>query len=383
MEANPTQQAQPKLGILDFNPIQYHTPLYKLITSRGNIDLDVLFLSDHGYRSAVDPEFGVPVAWDIDLLSDYKYRFLKAGSAPKHRACLTAALIQWITGHDALIIHGYSNPWMLIAMSICRAYRIPYLLRGDSIPTGQSIGFRRHLRDIIARAAVSASAGGLAIGQLNEAFYRKYGAPRVIFAPYSVDDARFSGEPQIARSALLARWGLEPDRPIIMYCGKLYPGKRPLDLASAIKLLPHAVNTLFVGDGVLAENVRTSLSPMSGVVTGFVNQSELPSYYHAADVLALPSEVENWGLVVNEAMAAGTLPVVSDKVGAAPDLVDGIGEVYPCGDIASLAASLNRALIRIKEPGIRSQVKQHVARYSLHHTAVGFEQATLAVHKNL
>ena len=290
-------------------------------------------------------------------------------------------LIRWITGHDAIVIHGYSNPWMLIAMSICGIYRIPYLLRGDSIPSGQSIGLRRQLRDIIARTAVSASAGGLAIGHLNEAFYRKYGASRIIFAPYSVDDARFAMKPQIDRLTLLARWGLEPDRPTIIFCGKLYPGKRPLDLTSAIKILPQKVTTLFVGDGILADGIRTSLDPGSGVVTGFINQSEMPSYYHAADIIVLPSEVENWGLVINEAMAAGTLPVVSDKVGAASDLVEGIGETYPCGDIPSLAASLDRALTRIKEPGIRSQVTRHVASYSLHHTAVGFEQATLAVHK--
>jgi glycosyltransferase involved in cell wall biosynthesis len=375
----PTQRTRPRLGILDFNPIQYHTPLYQVITNRGHIDLDVAFLSDRGYRSTFDPEFGVPIAWDIDLLSGYSYRFLKTGPALGHRTRRLADLTRWVARHDAIVIHGYSNPWMLMTMSICRAYRIPYLLRGDSIPGGQSVGFRRHLRDIAARTAVSASAGGLAIGQLNEAFYRKYGASRVIFAPYSVDNARFSGQPSIARSTLLARWGLQPDRPIIMYCGKLYTGKRPLDLASAIKLLPHAVNTFFVGDGALAESVRTSLSRTNGVVTGFVNQSELPSYYHAADILALPSEVENWGLVINEAMAAGALPVVSNRVGAVPDLVDGIGEVYPCGDIPGLAESLNRALIRIKEPGIREQIKHHVARYSLHHTAIGFEQAALAV----
>jgi glycosyltransferase involved in cell wall biosynthesis len=87
-----------------------------------------------------------------------------------------------------------------------------------------------------------------------------------------------------------------------------------------VKALAHQVNTVFVGDGVLAERVRSSLVPGEGAVTGFVNQSELPGYYHAADIIVLPSETENWGLVVNEAMAAGVLPVVSDRVGAAPDL---------------------------------------------------------------
>jgi glycosyltransferase involved in cell wall biosynthesis len=92
----------------------------------------------------------------------------------------------------------------------------------------------------------------------------------------------------------------------------------------------------------------------------------------------LPSQVETWGLVINEAMAAGVLPVVSDQVGAAPDLVEGVGEVYPCGDVPALAAALDRALARATLPETRAMVRKHVARYSLELTAVGFEQGAVA-----
>jgi glycosyltransferase involved in cell wall biosynthesis len=78
-------------------------------------------------------------------------------------------------------------------------------------------------------------------------------------------------------------------------------------------------------------------------------------------------------------MAAGTLPIVSDRVGAAPDLVDGIGQVYPCADIAGLAAALDRALKELKDPGLRETVQRHAARYSLDRTAAGFEEAVLAL----
>ena len=134
---------------------------------------------------------------------------------------------------------------------------------------------------------------------------------------------------------------------------------------------------MFIGDGVLADQVRASLSPGRGVVTGFVNQADLPPYYHAADILVLPSDHETWGLVVNEAMAAGVLPIVSDGVGAAPDLVEGIGEVYPCGDIAALTESLRRALSRLRDPEVSDRVRRRVARYSVELTATGFEQAAL------
>jgi len=367
-----------RLGVLDFNPVQYRTPLYQRLARRGNVELDVLFLSDQGYRARIDPGFGIPVAWNIDLLSGYSHRFLTTTDCPVGITGQIRTLTRWIQSQDAVILHGYVKSWMLFAMAVCRSHKIPYLLRGESHPQSRSTGIRRHLRNVVASTAVSASAGGLAIGQLNEKFYRQYGARSVTFAPYSVDDQRFAAAPQIGRSELLRRWGLNDSKRVILFCGKLIPRKRPLDLAAAAELLRDEVATMFVGDGSLAERVRASLRPGRGVVTGFVNQAELPSYFHAADILVLPSETESWGLVINEAMAAGTVPVVSDRVGAAPDLVVGVGEVYPCGDVTSLVRAINRALVRAEDPGFRDQVRRHAARYSLDFTAVGFEEAALS-----
>lgn len=363
----------PKLGVLDFNPIQYRAPLYQRLAHRQNIDLDVLFLSDHGYKSSVDPGFGVSFSWNIDLLAGYRNSFLDTASVRRMRS-----LTSWVRRHDVVLVYGYTNPWMLAAMAASRAAGVPYLLRGEAHAQSQARGVRRYLRQVIAGAAVRASAGGLAIGQLNEGFYRKYGARHIVFAPYSVDDRRFAEVPRLARSVVLKQWGLDEARPVIMFSGKLIPRKRPLDLAAAVRLVQPDVNTLFVGDGVLADQVRAALQRGRGAVTGFVNQSELPSYYHAADVLVLPSEAEPWGLVVNEAMAAGVLPVVSDRVGAGPDLVEGVGEVYPCGDVACLAGAISRSLAKAAAPATRAEVREHAAQYSLDRTAAGFEHAVLA-----
>jgi glycosyltransferase involved in cell wall biosynthesis len=166
---------------------------------------------------------------------------------------------------------------------------------------------------------------------------------------------------------------------VIIFCGKLLPAKRPLDLAAAVNALAEPVNTIFVGDGELAGPVQAMLKPGRGVITGFVNQAEIPSWYHAADILVLPSKAEPWGLVVNEAMAAGVLPVVSDRVGCGPDLVEGIGEIYSCGDVDELTAALSRALARTGDPQLAAALRRRVARYSVAATTAGFEQAAMAV----
>ncbi|OOY06990.1 hypothetical protein BMI85_15765 [Thioclava sp. DLFJ4-1] len=82
---------------------------------------------------------------------------------------------------------------------------------------------------------------------------------------------------------------------------------------------------MLVGDGVERE-VLKGLVASAGlndkvIFTGFREYNEMPELYHASGALILPSHVEQWGLVVNEAMAAGLPVLVSKNAGAAGDLV--------------------------------------------------------------
>ena len=67
--------------------------------------------------------------------------------------------------------------------------------------------------------------------------------------------------------------------------------------------------------------------------------------YAVADVFALLSTHEPWGVVVNEAAASGLPLLLSDRVGAAHDLLeDGRnGVLVPAGDAAAAGAALARA----------------------------------------
>ena len=75
---------------------------------------------------------------------------------------------------------------------------------------------------------------------------------------------------------------------------------------------------------------------------GFLNQTEICKAYVAADCLVLPSDYgETWGLVTNEAMAAGLPCILSDRCGAALDL-GGLPQnrVFACRDVFSLSAQI-------------------------------------------
>jgi len=77
---------------------------------------------------------------------------------------------------------------------------------------------------------------------------------------------------------------------------------------------------------------------------GFIEDAPtLTALYKACDVLVLPSWFEPWGVVINEAVAAGLAVVASEAVGSAAELVrDGVnGRIFPVGDVASLSQCLS------------------------------------------
>jgi len=88
---------------------------------------------------------------------------------------------------------------------------------------------------------------------------------------------------------------------------------------------------------------------------GFQNQSALPQLFDLCDVFSLPSVHEPWGLIVNEAMAAGRAVVVSDEAGCARDLVrDGeTGFVTKSRDVQALAEALRKLT---SEPGLAARM---------------------------
>jgi glycosyltransferase involved in cell wall biosynthesis len=81
-------------------------------------------------------------------------------------------------------------------------------------------------------------------------------------------------------------------------------------------------------------------------ILGFTNQSRLPAVYSAADLLVLPSGYDPCPVVVCEAMLCGCPVVISDQIRGRFDLVrpGSTGDIFPCGDVDALAASLRRLL---------------------------------------
>ena len=112
---------------------------------------------------------------------------------------------------------------------------------------------------------------------------------------------------------------------------------------------------------------------------GFLNQTEMPAAYVAADCLVLPSDFgETWGLVVNEAMASGRPALVSDRVGCGPDLItDGqTGALFPFGDVPALAIRL--AALAADRDALAAMGQRAKARVEQDYSVAGAVAGTLA-----
>jgi glycosyltransferase involved in cell wall biosynthesis len=370
---------RPRLGVLATHPIQYQAPLYQELARRGAVDLNVAYLSSAGAKPFRDPGFGVTLAWDIDLLGGYRSTELTRRPLAGKAAWLASAS-RWLRRQDVVVLHGHSDPEMLLAAAACRLLGVPYLLRGDSQAESSAAGPRRAVRHLVAGTVVRNAAGALPIGERNAAFYRRYGRIPQYLAPYSVDTERFrlmSDAARPARADRLASLGLDPRRPTVIFSGKLIEQKRPLDLARAIERSGAVLNLLLLGDGPLRSALGAYERRLPVRCLGFINQAELPSWYATGDILALPSGREPWGLVVNEGMACGLIPVVSDAVGCGPDLVAGVGEVFRAGDAGALADALGRVLR--DAPARRERLRDRLAGFSIATTAAGYERAAVAL----
>jgi glycosyltransferase involved in cell wall biosynthesis len=86
-----------------------------------------------------------------------------------------------------------------------------------------------------------------------------------------------------------------------------------------------AFTALFAGEGPEAETIERAAKdfPSAIRVLGMVSQGEIPRLFAASDVLVFPTLRDCWGMVVNEALAAG-IPVLGSRyAGAAEELLDG------------------------------------------------------------
>ena len=210
--------------------------------------------------------------------------------------------------------------------------------------------------------------GVLSISDLSATRFRSWSktpADRFVIAPCCVDLALFT--PGDKSTALLERYGLGGCK-VLMTMGRLAEDERYKGFNEIIELLPRllqrfpALKYLVVGDGGdrarLAHKAQLLGVDDRVVFAGAIREEEKVEHYRLADVFAMPSTGEGFGIVLIEAAACGVKLVGSSVDGSREALLDGaLGALVDPRNVDALFAALTQALADPRPPARNDAVR--------------------------
>lgn len=279
---------------------------------------------------------------------------------------------------DVVIFIGYNSPYYWATALHCRRRGIPALL----YLVGALGGTRRRIITEVAKHAVCrvAFSGALVTGVRAALYARVLGIRRenIWTVGHGVDNEHFSaGQVHGGREGRF------------LYVGRLSPEKNLKRLLEAFRRYRLAGGTWslrLVGTGPERDRLLMALQHVDGVeLRGWADYDQLPRVYAEAGAFVLPSVSETWGLVVNEAMAAGLPVLVSRKCGCYPELCrDGVnGFGLEPENVESMVAAMSRVELlgdaQREQMGVAS--KALIAPFSLNTWAAGVANGVRLVWK--
>lgn len=163
--------------------------------------------------------------------------------------------------------------------------------------------------------------------------------------PTGIDTAPFS---KYSKGEARALMGWKPEQRYLVSCGRLSREKNFDVLLDAMSRMEEDSKLVILGDGDLRPQLERQVELLglqdSVEFPGNVARDEVARYFAAADLFALASPNETQGLVVLEAMAAGTPTVVVGEGGVRDFVKDNVNGISSDNDSVALARALDQAL---------------------------------------
>lgn len=293
---------------------------------------------------------------------------------------------------DVVGIVGYSSPASLAALSWCRRRHRGAILMSESKAEDYP---RSRAKEWFKRQIVHGFDSALVGGTPHIAYALSLGmTPDQVFTGYDAVDNEFWASRAVAVRSSAARWRAELGLPghFFLTACRLVPKKNVDGLLRSYAIyaqhFPQPWPLVVAGDGRMRGDLQ-QLTHQLGLAehvrfVGYLDAETMAPYYALASLFILASNTsEQWGLVVNEAMAAGTPAAVSKVCGSAPDLViEGqTGFSFDPQDENELARLL---AVGTQNPNdlerMRMAAQAHVARFSPEVFAQNFLAAANVAH---
>lgn len=343
-----------KVAVVTELPTPYRAPLYDLLATRGRVAPHVFYLvAREGFRAS----------WSVDC-TGHVHEHLRGGALTlrgRHGPFAwkwTRGLVRRLdaAAPDAVVVSGWAHAAMHAAGRYAARRGLPLLLTSESHLRRHRVALRGRLRDLVAGRLVRRASAWLPVSSRATELLVHLGADpaRCFVVPNAPDTARLAAArgDEARRRARRLEAGIgpaAPDEPLTVFVGRLIPAKGVDVLLDAAARLPAVPRTVLVGGGPEAERLQARAAALGlGPRVRFVGEApyaEVVDWMAAADLVALPSVHEPYGVALHEGMAAGAVALTTDAVGAAADLVgERTGEVVAAGDPAALAAAWARLL---------------------------------------
>jgi len=299
-----------RLAIITNEPPPYRIPVFQRVARAPGITLQVIFCAKR------EPNRH----WDLPPF-EFDHRFLREriatvkGRYIHNNPDVVLALRKFAP--DVIVNDGL-NPTQIYAFAYAYLKGIPHIPLTDGTDVSEEGLSRIHKavrRIVYSRSAafLSASAGG-------QRLFESYGAsPERCFRSYlCIDNEAYQRVPRA-----------EAEDYDFIFCGRIVPEKGPmfaLEVArETARKLKRKVRILFVGSGEEEARIKSAATQLNEAVDahfhGFALQKQLPSLYRSARVFLFPTHADVWGVVANEACAAGLPVMVSPHAGVAGELV--------------------------------------------------------------
>ncbi len=245
-----------------------------------------------------------------------------------------------VISFDVVHIHSVFSACSLMAGRICARHKVPYIVRPHGSLDPYDLRKKRILKKILGpiliKSHLQSSAAIHCTSKREADLLETYGAnPKIVVLPLPIRNV-FSDLAQVNLPSFRATFGFEAEDPVILFLSRLHPKKNLEIVLEAME----RVNSRFpkarlaiAGKGESSYEKRLVQRAASltsrGIVTfcGLLQGDLKKSAFVESDVFVLPSQNENFGVAVVEAIQAG-LPVVVSK------------DVYISEEISNFGAGL-------------------------------------------
>ncbi len=312
--------ARIKVAMVTNIPAPYRIQVYEYLVMHRDLDFCVFYCSGREPDREWDlRDSSVKQAFFKEKFFTYRGKFVHCN--PDVWSAL--AVFQ----PDVIITTGF-NPTFLVAYAYARLHGAKHIAMTDGTDTTEATltAVHRFVRRRVyagTKAFIGASVGSFAL-------YRSYGIP---------DEKMFQSHLCANNDAFVGQNNVRGKRYDFVFSARFVPGKNPLfalEVAQAVaQRLGRKVSILLLGSGEMIDEMRQAAEAMrtdvDATFAGFVKQADLPALYASASVLLFPTQLDTWGVVANEACAAGLPVLVTPMAGVAHELVvhDDNGFVLP------------------------------------------------------